>query len=198
MGFLAEADVPAGTAVPSKAGIVGMVRDVTSIKSVADATARAQAVTDWPTASGAAISAANPVIVYRQDTDTIELSEDGTNWIQWANTTDTGWVSVTMNTGWTSSTVYVRKTGNVVRLRGQVRNDSAIVPSGDNADVATLAATYRPAAVKYLVGAGWVSGGTAPVYRPQSVTIGTDGGMDVSANGNQTFVYLDGISYTTD
>lgn len=103
-----------------------------------------------------------------------------------------------MNTGWTSSTVYVRKTGNVVRLRGQVRNNSAIVPSGDNADVATLAATYRPAAVKYLVGAGWVAGGTAPVYRPQSVTIGTDGGVDVSANGNQTFVYLDGISYTTD
>lgn len=77
MAYVAAADVPAGSAAPSKAAILALVRDAYSIKSVADATARAQAVTDWPTLTGAAIGVDNPVIVYRQDLHRVEVSVTG-------------------------------------------------------------------------------------------------------------------------
>ncbi len=81
MSFLAAADVPAGTSAFSKASIAAMIRKAVSIRSVTNATTRGTAVTDWPTATGAAISAANPVVVYRQDTRDLEISHDGTTWV---------------------------------------------------------------------------------------------------------------------
>lgn len=85
MAYIAAADVPAGTAAPSKAGIVALIRDAYSIKAVANTTERAQAATDWPTLTGAAISSTNPVIVWRQDADVIEKSNDGTTFRVYAS-----------------------------------------------------------------------------------------------------------------
>ena len=113
---------------------------------------------------------------------------------------DSGWVAVTMATGWTTnSALYVRKVGNRVSFKGHVANNaSSIVPTGDNSTVCTLDAAYRPGAAYRGPIGGWVSGGAAPEYRAQAVSIATSGVMDVHANGNQTRVFLDGVSYLTD
>ena len=81
MAYVSAADVPAGSAAASKAGILALIRDAYSIKSVANEAGRAQAVVDWPTLTGAAIGVNNPVMVWRQDTDAIEVSEDGTTFV---------------------------------------------------------------------------------------------------------------------
>lgn len=80
MSYLSAAsDIDASTAFTA-ASVNAAIRAATSVKSVTGTTERAQAVTDWPTLTGAAISAANPVIVWRQDLDRIEVSENGTTW----------------------------------------------------------------------------------------------------------------------
>lgn len=80
MSYLSAAsDIDASTAFTA-ASVNAAIRAATSVKSVTGTTERAQAVTDWPTLTGAAISASNPVIVWRQDLDRIEVSEDGTTW----------------------------------------------------------------------------------------------------------------------
>lgn len=93
MAYIASADVPAGSTAASLASIVALARDAYSIKSVADATARAQAVTDWPTLTGAAAGVNNPVIVYRQDLGQLELTVNGAVWQQYIPTT--GWTNFT-------------------------------------------------------------------------------------------------------
>lgn len=172
------------------------------IAPVATTTERASTVTARST-DGQAVTTSLPLIVYRADAaagDEIEISEDGTNWRILRSITDSGWVAVTMATGWTTnSALYVRKVGNVVRFKGYIANNaSSIVPSGDNSTVCTLDAAYRPGANFYGAGGGWVSGGAAPEYRAQAVTVLTTGVMNLHANGNQTRIFLDGVSYLTD
>lgn len=169
---------------------------------VANTTARAQLVTDVGTA-GVTISATKPLHVYRADATVgqeHEVTEDGTNWRIIPSVTDSGWVAVTMATGWTTnSALYVRKVGNRVSFKGYVANNaSSIVPTGDNSTVCTLDAAYRPGANFYGAGGGWVSGGAAPEYRPQAVTVLTTGVVNLGANGNQTRIFLDGVTYLTD
>ena len=144
MAYVSAADVPAGSAAASKASILALIRDSYSIKSVADLTERAQAVTDWPTRTGAAISASNPVIVWRQDTDAIEVSEDGTTWVTFTGG-DTGWVNLTPTAGTTVyETLSYRRLNGVTYLRGQVRaTDGSWETSGQA--VTTLPAGMRPA-----------------------------------------------------
>lgn len=121
MAYIGTADVPAGSSGASLAAIVALVRDAYSIKSVADATARAQAVTDWPTLTGAPIGVNNPVMVWRQDTDAIEVSENGTTWTSYAGQEDvTSQLTLASGSlisagGWTAI-----RTGKIVTLTAQV------------------------------------------------------------------------------
>jgi hypothetical protein len=185
MAYVAAADVPAGNSAASKAAILALVRDAYSIKSVANLTERAQAVTDWPTKTGAAIGVGNPVMVWRQDLNQIEVSEDGSAWHQFANTTDTGWLTLTMASGWTAnSAVQYRRIGNRVYVRGLIRDDDGVIAAGTYTS-ATLAAGYRPGADQYWPAVGWVYGGTdafAEVY------VTTAGALAVIVYGNTTGV----------
>ena len=71
---------PPVSATPfTTAQILAELREHSQIESVADATARAQYVTDVE-ANGVTISAANPVFVWRQDSKVIEWSDDGDTW----------------------------------------------------------------------------------------------------------------------
>lgn len=160
MAYIAPADVPAGSTGASLAAIVALVRAAHSIKSVAGATGRAQAVADWPTLTGAAISAANPVIVYRQDTKELQISEDGSAWTTWENTTDSGWTPLTMASGYgANSTMHYRRRGREVELRGTIRGDGGTVPDATEATVLTLPAGVRPAVNQRFPTVGWVNGG---------------------------------------
>lgn len=140
MAYIETTDVPAGGSSASLAAIVALARDAYSIKSVADATAQAQAVTDWPTKTGAAISAANPVIVWRQDLTAVNVSEDGTNWHAIYGG-DTGWVAGTLDTGFTGS-LRVRRVGNLVEINATV---DGTYPEG-NTVIGSIPAAYRPSA----------------------------------------------------
>ena len=185
MAYIGTADVPAGSSGASLAAIVALARDAYSIKSVADATARAQAVTDWPTRTGAPIGVNNPVMVWRQDTNSFEVSEDGSNWHEFDNTTDTGWLSLTMAAGWTAnSAVQYRRIGNRVHVRGLIRDDDGVIAAGTYTS-ATLAAGYRPGVDQYWPAVGWVSGGT-DAFAEAYVT--TAGALAVIVYGNTTGV----------
>ena len=185
MAYVAAADVPAGTSAASKAAILALVRDSYSIKSVANLAARAQAVADWPTHTGAAISAANPVMVWRQDLNLIEVSENGSTWHQVADGTDTGWLTLTMASGWTAnSSVQYRRIGRWVYVRGLIRDDDGVIAAGTYT-TATLAAGYRPGADQHWPAVAWVAGGTDAFAEVYVTTAGT---LGVIVYGNTTGV----------
>ena len=69
-----------GTSPATRASIVEMIRAAKGVPSAANATERSSIVGLWPTATGAPISAANPVMVWRSDFGRMEYSHDGTTW----------------------------------------------------------------------------------------------------------------------
>lgn len=159
------ASTPANTAAPSRAGIIAAIRAAQDIKSVADATAQATAVTDWPTLSGAAISAANPVKIYRQDTNTIRFSHDGSTWHDFPELSDSGWVAGTLDAGFTGD-IWVRSLGPLVEIAAVISGTVATgavelgdIPAGYRPDTSSGRSNPRPAA--YLTGgynaAGYVT-----------------------------------------
>ena len=70
-----------GTSPATRASIVEMIRAAKGVPSAANATERASIAGLWPTATGAPISAANPVMVWRSDFGRMEYSRDGTTWL---------------------------------------------------------------------------------------------------------------------
>lgn len=159
MTFLATTDVPTGTTSASKASISSMVRAGRGIKPVADATARAQAVTDWPTATGAAISAANPVMVWREDVERFEVSVDGTNWSSLQASEDAGWVGLTLTNSWTqvdatNTPAQYCKVNGFVYLRGLVKPGTVTIET----PIATLPAGFRPGKNTHWASASWQTG----------------------------------------
>lgn len=70
-----------GTSPATRASIVEMIRAAKGVPSAANATERSSIVGLWPTATGAPISAANPVMVWRTDFGRMEYSHDGTTWM---------------------------------------------------------------------------------------------------------------------
>lgn len=137
--YLAAADIPAGTAAPSRTGIFNVIRDAHAIVPVSNATEQAQAVADWPTASGAAISAANPVIVHRQDLDAINISENGTTWETYYGG-DSGWVAGSLSSGFTGN-LWVRRVGQLVEVSGGI---TGTFPDGAATQFGTVPVGYRP------------------------------------------------------
>lgn len=121
MSYLSAASEIGASTAFTAASVNAAIRAATTIKSVADATARAQAVTDWPTLTGAPIGVNNPVMVWRQDTDAIEVSENGTTWTSYAGQEDvTSQLTLASGSlisagGWTAI-----RTGKIVTLTAQV------------------------------------------------------------------------------
>lgn len=189
MAYLATADELSGSGAPSTTSIEALVRDAVDIKSVADATAQAQAVTDWPTATGAAISAANPVRVWRQDLDALNISEDGTTWHTLYGG-ESAWTSVPLNTGFTG-TLYVRKVGSVTHLRGTVTRTAGTYPASYSA-IATLPAGYRPNVYVRLAVGGYASGTANGLV----VNVTTAGVVEIGGIGaSMGDAYLTGLSF---
>ena len=173
-----RAVTPAGVA----AAIVS--RGASTILSVADATARAQAVTDWPTLTGAAIGVANPVMVWRQDTNLMEVSEDGTGWYAIpAGLTSSE--AVTYETGWETANgaATVHRDGGWAWVTGIV-----VRSSGSATKIGTVPAGYLPAAKLYFPGMSDNGGGVeGPIFW-----------MVVEAGGNLSAkVMTGGASWTT-
>ncbi len=93
-----EATMP----VTLEAMSVDLIRASKQIVPAVSATARDQVAAAWPAATGAAISASNPIYVHRTDTDVIEMSVDGSTWSILRPNTDTGWVDESRTeAGWT-------------------------------------------------------------------------------------------------
>jgi hypothetical protein len=117
------------------------------------------------------------VIVYRPDTKELQISEDGAAWHTWANTTDSGWTSLTMASGYaTNSTMHYRKRGVEVELRGLIRGDGGTIPDPTEATVLTLPAGVRPVVNQQFPTVGWVSGGADRFTR---IEISTGGAVIV-------------------
>ena len=70
-----------GTSPATRASIVEMIRAARGVPSAANTTERASIAGLWPTATGAPISAANPVMVWRSDFGRMEYSHDGSTWM---------------------------------------------------------------------------------------------------------------------
>ena len=70
-----------GTSPATRASIVEMIRAAKGVPSAANSTERASIAGLWPTATGAPISAANPVMVWRTDFGRMEYSHDGSTWM---------------------------------------------------------------------------------------------------------------------
>ena len=70
-----------GTSPATRASIVQMIRAAKGVPSAANVAERASIAGLWPTATGAPISAANPVMVWRTDFGRMEYSHDGTAWM---------------------------------------------------------------------------------------------------------------------
>ncbi len=192
MTYIATADVPAGSSGASLAAIVALVRDAYSIKSVAHGTERAQAVADWPTRTGAAISAANPVMVYRQDTDAIEISEDGTTFTTFKGG-DTGWTAATEPTGWTTNTSVSSRVvgGSVCSVRGIARpNSGDIAAASTGVTVCTLVSGHRPSTTIYSSAVTWVSGSASPYLGDAAIIINTAGVVQVYVPRTATGVLI--------
>ena len=69
-----------GTSPATRASIVEMIRAAQAVVPAASDTERASVVTNWATATGAAVSATNPVYIYRTDLRRFEVSTNGTTW----------------------------------------------------------------------------------------------------------------------
>ena len=70
-----------GTSPATRASIVEMIRAAKGVPAAANATERGTITSLWPTATGAPISAANPVMVWRSDFGRMEYSHNGTTWL---------------------------------------------------------------------------------------------------------------------
>ena len=70
----------AGTAPATRASIIGMIRAARSIPAAASVAERTTIRDAWAAGTGAPISSANPVMVWRSDVGRIEYSHDGTTW----------------------------------------------------------------------------------------------------------------------
>ena len=70
-----------GTSPATRASIVEMIRAAKGVPAAANATERSSIVGLWPTATGAPISAANPVMVWRSDFGRMEDLHGGTAWV---------------------------------------------------------------------------------------------------------------------
>lgn len=193
--------LPAASALTSAsgftaAGVASAIRAGHDFWSVADATAQAQAVTDWPTLSGAAISAGNPVKVYRQDDDSLRVSKDGTAWATFPSVADSGWESVTMASGWiNNSSLSARRIGSQVYLKGMIRDDDGSIAEGSY-NVCTLAADYRPSYEMRIPAVRWVNGGTDSFAR---LIIGTSGTITILVTGGAaTGVTASGVTFLVD
>lgn len=96
MGYLPTP--PAGGSAPSRGSVMSAVRAAQAVVPAASDTERASVVTNWATATGAAVSATNPVYIYRTDLKRFEVSTNGTTW--WSYRLQSGGVF----TGSTSAT----------------------------------------------------------------------------------------------
>ena len=164
-----------------RASVIEMIRASRALPP-ANSDAERTAIRDqWAQATGAPISAANPVTVWRSDLDRIEISENGTTWEPLTTTRD---YAPTFGTGWTVNAGSPTK----IRVSGGVAHYSATLlwgTGGNHTNIFTIPAAISPGSRTIPVGT-FVNGNIA--------TGAAAMGTLFSANG---IVGISGLNYVT-
>ena len=131
---------PAGNTEASRAAVVGMIRASRALPPASSDAERTSIRDQWAQATGAPISAANPVMVWRSDLDRIEISENGSTWDPLTPTRD---YDPVFGTGWTVNSGSPRK----IRVAGGIATYSATLlwgTGGNHTNIFTIPAAISP------------------------------------------------------
>ena len=164
-----------------RASVIEMIRASRALPP-ANSDAERTAIRDgWAQATGAPISAANPVMVWRSDLDRIEISENGSTWDPLTPTRD---YAPTFGTGWTVNSGSPTK----IRVAGGIATYSATLlwgTGGSYLNIFTIPAAISP------------GNGTVPVgtfVNGNAATGAAAMGTLFSSNG---LVGISGLNYIT-
>ena len=117
-----------------RASVIEMIRASRALPPASSDAERTAIRDGWAQATGAPISAANPVMVWRSDLDRIEISENGTTWDPLTPTRD---YAPTFGAGWTvnvGSPTKIRVAGGIATysatlLWGAARENIFTIPA---------------------------------------------------------------------
>lgn len=106
---------------------------------------------------------------------------------------DSGWVNVTINSGFTGTSVATRRIGDIVYLRGTVKQNSGPYASG-GATVGTVPAAHVPARTMRLI----LPGNASSTPNFCTALLASSGAFTVYGNGTAPpdTAYFDAISYS--
>lgn len=114
-----------------RASVIEMIRASRALPPASSDAERTAIRDGWAQATGAPISAANPVTVWRSDLDRIEISENGTTWDPLTPTRD---YEPAFGTGWTVNPGSPTK----IRVAGGIATYSATLLRGTNGNHTNL------------------------------------------------------------
>ena len=164
-----------------RASVIEVIRASRALPPASSDAERTAIRDQWAQATGAPISAANPVMVWRSDLDRIEISENGSTWDPLTPTRD---YAPALGTGWTVNSGSPKK----IRVAGGVATYSATLlwgAGGHRSNLFTIPAAISP-------GSGTIPVGT--FVNGNSVTGAATMGTLFSANG---IVGITGLNYIT-
>ena len=164
-----------------RASVIEMIRASRALPPANSDAERTVIRDGWAQATGAPISAANPVMVWRSDLDRIEISENGSTWDPLTPTRD---YAPTFGTGWTVNSGSPTK----IRVAGGIATYSATLlwgTGGSHLNIFTI-----PAAISH--GPGTIPVGT--FVNGASATGAAAMGALFSSNGA---VGISGLNYIT-
>ena len=123
-----------------RASVIEMIRASRALPPAISDADRTAIRDGWAQATGAPISAANPVAVWRSDLDRIEISENGSTWDPLTPTRD---YAPIFGTGWTINTGSPTK----IRVAGGIATYSATLrwgAGGSHTNIFTIPAAISP------------------------------------------------------
>lgn len=194
--------VPGPLETPRRAALTDLSLSIRDIVYVANATARAQLVTDLTTA-GHGPSTSNPLYVHRGDAASgreLEVTTDGTTWRAVVGD-DSGWQPLaTFGTvgGSTNTTWRTRRIGPAVHVKGILRPNSGTIPQGQSTSVGVVASGHRPAETVHLLADGFIAGSTVEHLPRAVVSVAPSGNMSVWAELALSWVQMPATTYLVD
>ena len=158
-----------------RASVIEMIRASRALPPASSDAERTVIRDQWALATGAPISAANPVMVWRSDLDRIEMSENGTTWDPLTPTRD---YAPTFGTGWTVNPGSPGK----IRVAGGIATYSATLrwgTGGIHTNIFTIPAAISPGNGTIPVGI-FVNGNSAAGAAAMGTLFSTNGIVGIS------------------
>lgn len=158
-----------------RASVIEMIRASRALPPASSDAERTAIRDGWAQATGAPISAANPVMVWRSDLDRIEISENGTTWDPLTPTRD---YEPALGTGWTVNSGSPRK----IRVAGGIATYSATLlwgTGGHRSNIFTIPAAISPGNGTVPVGT-FVNGNAASGAATMGTLFSTNGAVGIS------------------